>query len=152
MTKTKRSRPRRGGGPRKLRPTSPPQCRLRARRYQRAERRSEKFVVCFEHLGEYYDDVLVTLEYDKRAVTAIRELIRELPPWAGRWDTDFKVWRIHPGYADRLAADLKQLGYTIRGRETIKEPQVRPTSSLSQGNSGQQTMPHRCTQKAPDAH
>jgi hypothetical protein len=71
--------------------------------------RRQHFVVCFEHLGEYYDDVLVSLEYDKLVVAAISAL----PVWAGRWDTNFKVWRIHPGYADRLAADLRHLGYTV---------------------------------------
>jgi hypothetical protein len=71
----------------------------------------KKFTVWFEHLGEYYDDVLVSLKYDKRAVAAIRAL----PPWAGHWDATSKVWRIHPGYAEQLAATLWRLGYTVRG-------------------------------------
>ena len=87
MTKPKR-RPRRGCGARK---------------------RTENFVVWFEHIGAYYDDVLVSLRYDKRAVAAITGL----PSWAGWWDPDFQVWRIHPGHAEPLAAGLQDLGYTI---------------------------------------
>jgi hypothetical protein len=111
MTKTKRSRLARGGGPRKLRPTAPPEYRLGARQHQRADRRYENLAIWFEHLGEYYDDVLVSLEYDKRAVTAIRAL----PPSARHWDATSKVWRIHPGYAEQLAATRWRLGYTVRG-------------------------------------
>jgi hypothetical protein len=55
--------------------------------------------------------VLVSLRYDKRAVFAIRAL----PPWARHWDATSKVWRIHPGYAERLAAALRGLGYTVGG-------------------------------------
>jgi hypothetical protein len=111
MTKIKRSRPRRRGGPRKLRPTAPPGYRLRARQRQRADERYDGSAVLMEHLGEYYDDVLVSLKYDKRAVTTIRAL----PPWARHWDATSKVWCIHPGYAERLAADLRRLGYTVGG-------------------------------------
>jgi hypothetical protein len=111
MTKTKRSRPRRGGGPQKLRPTAQPRYPLQARQRQRAGGRSENVVVWFEHLGEYYDDVLVSLEYDKRAVTAIRAL----PPSVRHWDATSKVWRIHPGCAEELAATLWRLGYSVRG-------------------------------------
>jgi hypothetical protein len=111
MTKTRRSRPRRGGGPRKLRPTAPPQYRLRARQCQRADGRSENFAVSYERLGEYFDDVLVSLKYDKRAVTAIRAL----PPSARHWHATSKVWRIHPGDAEQLAATLRRLGYTVGG-------------------------------------
>jgi len=111
MTRTKRGRLRRGGGPRKLRPTAPPDYRLRVAQCQRADERYENSTVLFEHLGEYFDDVLVSLKYDKRAVSTIRAF----PPSAGYWDTTFKVWRIHPGYAERLAADLRRLGYTVVG-------------------------------------
>jgi hypothetical protein len=111
MTKTKRSRLPRGGGPRKLRPTALPEYRLGARQRQRADGRCENLTIWFEHLGEYYDDVLVSLEYDKRAVTAIRAL----PPSARHWDATSKVWRIHPGYAEQLAATLRCLGYTVGG-------------------------------------
>lgn len=110
MTKTKRSRPRRGGGSRKLRPPAPAGYLLRAHQCQRADGRSETFDVWFERIGEYYDDVLVSFEYDKRAVA----VIRALPRWAGRWDATSKVWRIHPGYAERLTADLRRLGYLVR--------------------------------------
>jgi hypothetical protein len=55
--------------------------------------------------------VLVSLKYDKRAVTAIRAL----PPSTRHWDATSKVWRIHPGYAEQLAATLWRLGYTVRG-------------------------------------
>jgi hypothetical protein len=111
MTKTKRSRPRRGGGPRKLRPTALPRYTVRARQCQRADGRYESSAVWFERLGEYYDDVLVSLKYDKRAVTAIRAL----PPSARHWDATSKVWRIHPGCAEQLAATLWRLGYSVRG-------------------------------------
>ena len=111
MTKTKRSRPWRGGGPRKLRPTALPRYPLRARQRQRADLRCEPSAIWFERLGEYFDDVLVSLKYDKRAVTAIRAL----PPWARHWDATSNVWRIHPGYAEQLAATLWRLGYTVGG-------------------------------------
>ncbi len=111
MTQTKRSRPRRGGGARKLRPTAQPRYPLRARQCQRADGRCENSAVWFERLGAYYDDVLVSLKYDKRAATAIRAL----PPSTRHWDATSKVWRIHPGYAGELAAGLWRLGYTVRG-------------------------------------
>jgi|SRR5271163_2668562 len=111
MTKTKRSRHGRGVGPRKLRPTGRPRYRFAARQSQQVHRRCENVAIWFEHLGEYYDDVLVSLKkYDKRAVAAIRAF----SPWA-QWDATAKVWRIHPGYAERLAADLQSLGYTVGG-------------------------------------
>jgi hypothetical protein len=111
MTKTKRSRPRRGGGPRKLRPTALPRYPLRARQCQRPGGRCENSAVWFERLGEYFDDVLVSLKYDKRAVSAIRAL----PPSTRHWDATSKVWRSHPGYAEQLAATLRRLGYTVGG-------------------------------------
>jgi hypothetical protein len=73
--------------------------------------RCENLDVWFEHVGEYYDDVLVSLKYDERAVTAIRAL----PSWARGWDATFKLWRIHSGYAGPLATDLQSLGYTVNG-------------------------------------
>jgi hypothetical protein len=73
--------------------------------------RCENLDVWFEHVGEYFDDVLVTLEYNERAVAAIRAL----PQWAWHWDATSNVWRIHPGYAERLAASLRSLGYTVGG-------------------------------------
>src|SRR3954451_19546405 len=109
MAKIKKSRLPRGGGPRKLRPTAPSEYRFEARQHQRAHRRSENLAVLFEHLGEYYDDVLVSLKYDKRAVTAIRAL----PLSDRRWDATSKVWRVHPGCAEKLAATLWRLGYTV---------------------------------------
>jgi hypothetical protein len=72
--------------------------------------RSEKPTVWFEHLGEYHDDVLVSLAHDEPAVAATRALLS----WTGWWDADFQVWRVNPGYAERLAADLRDLGYTVR--------------------------------------
>src|SRR5258708_34961401 len=99
MTKIKRSRPGRGGGPRKLRPTAQPRYPLQAGQCQRADGRYENFAVWFERLGEYYDDVLVSLKYDKR-VTAIRAL----PPSARHCDATSMVWRIHPGCAAGLSA------------------------------------------------
>jgi hypothetical protein len=83
--------------------------RLQTRRRQRADRHSEHFDVWFERIGQYYDDVLVSLEYDKPAVTAVRAL----PDWARHWDDESGVWLIHPGYAERLADVLSSLGYTI---------------------------------------
>jgi hypothetical protein len=44
--------------------------------------------------------VLVSLKYDGRALTAIRAL----PPSTRHWDATSKVWRVHPGYAEQLAA------------------------------------------------
>ena len=67
------------------------------------------YAVWFEHVGEYFDDVLVTLKCNRRAAKAIRAL----PRWAGHWDAASRVWRIHPGYADRLADDLLGLGYSV---------------------------------------
>jgi hypothetical protein len=96
VTQIKRSRPRRGGG------------------------RCEDFVVLFEHLGEYYDDVLVSFRYNQRIVAAIRAL----PSGAGYWDATFKVWRIHPGYAERLATALRGLGYTPD--ERVRLPNLKP--------------------------
>lgn len=58
MSTTKRSRPRQRGGPGKLRPTAPGY-RLRARPSRRRAG-CENLTVWFEHLGEYFDDVLVT--------------------------------------------------------------------------------------------
>jgi len=108
MTKPKRSSRRRGGGTRKLR--APAGYRLRAGRSRRKDGRSKNIDIWFERIGEYYDDVLISFEDDGPAVAAIRAL----PLWAGWWDADFQVWRIHPGYADRLAAALQDLGYTVR--------------------------------------
>ena len=66
----------------------------------------------FERVGEYYDDVLLTFrQFDQRAVDAIKAL----PSWARDWDAAAGVWRVHPGYADRLAASLQHLGYTVDG-------------------------------------
>jgi hypothetical protein len=53
--------------------------------------------------------VLVYFEYDKSVVAAIRKL----PPGAGHWDATSKVWRVNPGYADRLVVTLRDLGYTV---------------------------------------
>jgi Helix-turn-helix domain len=75
----------------------------------------ENVAVWYERLGDNFDDVLVSVKYDKRAVSAIRMLLEALPEWAGWWDADSKVWRIHPGYAERLAASLRRLGYTVGG-------------------------------------
>jgi hypothetical protein len=111
MTKPSTNRPRRRSGPRKLRPKASQECRLRAHHGQRADGRDANFTVWYEHLGEYFDDVLVSLKYDKRAVTAISAL----PSWARHWDAASNVWRIHPGCADELAAVLGRLGYTVVG-------------------------------------
>ena len=109
--RTQGARPKPQGGLREHQRSAPFGTRLRPRRRQRADRRSENVVV-FERLGQYYDDVRVRLEYDKPAVTAIRAL----PDWARHWDEESGVWRIHPGYAERLADVLSSLGYTIGGR------------------------------------
>jgi len=69
------------------------------------------FDVTCEWIGEYYDDVLVSFEYDKGVVTDIRGL----PSWAGYRDATCKVWRIHPSYAERLIVGLRGLGYTVDG-------------------------------------
>jgi hypothetical protein len=53
--------------------------------------------------------VPVDFEYDDSVVAAIGKL----PPWAGQWDATSKVWRINPGYADRLVVTLRDLGYTV---------------------------------------
>ncbi|WP_096287297.1 hypothetical protein [Mycobacterium ahvazicum] len=54
--------------------------------------------------------MLVNFEYnDEPAVVAIVAL----PVWARWWDSAFKTWRIHPGYADRLAACLRSRGYVV---------------------------------------
>jgi hypothetical protein len=116
MTKTKGRRTRRRGSRRKLRPTATPGSPLGRHQYQRANGRCKNFKVCFEHVGEYYDDVLVTPEYDDRAVAAIRAL----PVWARRWDTTSNMWCIHPGYAERLAVDLRHIGYTVYGQSAQK--------------------------------
>jgi Helix-turn-helix domain len=107
--------------------------------------RRENFDVWFEHVGEYYDDVLVSFEYNKRTVAAIRAL----PPGAGYWDPTFKVWRVHPGYAERLAAALIHLGYTVCGRWTSAESQIGTGQSCGEGNSTQLVRPGTGTQKAP---
>ncbi|ORJ57788.1 hypothetical protein [Mycobacterium simiae] len=110
MTKPKTSRIRRGRGFQEVRPTTPSEYRLRAHRFRRAVRRDQGIAVLFEHLGHDYDDVLVNVEYnDEPAVAAIVAL----PLWARWWDSTFKTWRIHPGYADRLAASLRSLGYRV---------------------------------------
>ncbi|MDI3312965.1 MAG: hypothetical protein QJR12_01370 [Mycobacterium sp.] len=70
---------------------------------------SDCAVTC-EWIGEHYDDVLVYFDYyDKREVAALKELLSR----AGQWDAAFRVWRIHPGYAERLVADLRHLRYTV---------------------------------------
>ncbi|WP_131812139.1 hypothetical protein [Mycobacterium mantenii] len=66
----------------------------------------------FEHIGEYFDDVLVSPIYGARSERAVAA-INALPSWARRWDAAFEVWRIHPGYADRLAINLSRLGFTV---------------------------------------
>jgi hypothetical protein len=101
---------------RKFRRTKRPGHRLQASQIRRANGRCETFKARFEYVGLDYDDVLVTLEYDERAVAAIRAL----PRWARRWDGSAKVWRIHPGYSERLAVDLRHCGYTVYGQSAEK--------------------------------
>jgi hypothetical protein len=108
MTKPKRSRARQEGGlGHHHRPYVDTDSRHANTGKQSAAVRD--FDVRFEWIGEYYDDVLVTHEYDERAVKATRALMTG----AGYWDAYFKVWRIHPGYADRLVVTLRDLGYTV---------------------------------------
>ncbi|MGO8767969.1 MAG: hypothetical protein ACLQIK_14470 [Mycobacterium sp.] len=64
----------------------------------------------FEHPGPL-DDCIVTLEYTQAAV----HTIRDLPSWASTFDAGSKTWRIHPAWADRLAASLRRIGYEIIG-------------------------------------
>ena len=106
-------------------------------RSQRLGGRRENLVVWYERIGEYYDDVLVTLEYDERAVAAIRAL----PHWAQHWDATSNVWRIHPGYARRLVAALRQLGYTVCGGWSSMESQTGAALSSSEGNVPQLARP-----------
>jgi hypothetical protein len=115
---------------RKSRRKGRPRHRPRARHYQRANGRCGKSKALFEYVGQHYDDVLVTLEYDKRVVAAIRAL----PRWARHWDATSNIWRIHPGYAERLAAALIHLGYTVW---TITEAQIVP----GKGNAGLPARP-----------
>jgi hypothetical protein len=110
MTKPKASKGRRRRGSQEVRTTTPSEYRLRARRDRCAGGRSQDFEVLFERLGHDYDDVLINVEHnDEPAVAAIVAL----PLWARWWDSTFKTWRIHPGYAQRLAANLRSLGYTV---------------------------------------
>jgi hypothetical protein len=106
MTKTKRSRPRPGGGPRHHHHLDTDSGHASTSKRRAA---ASDFDVTCEWIGEYYDDVLVSLKYDKRAMRAIRAL----PDWARYWDSTCKVWRIHPGYAERLVVTLRDLGYTV---------------------------------------
>lgn len=69
------------------------------------------FAVTCEWIGEYYDDLLVYFEYDKREAAAIRGLLSQ----ARHWDATCKVWRIHPSFAERLIVGLRGLGYTVDG-------------------------------------
>jgi hypothetical protein len=144
MTKPKRSRPGRGGGSRKPRPTAPSGFPLRARQCQRADGRSENFDAWFERIGKHFDDVLVTLKYEKPAVAAIRAV----PSWTRWWDATSKVWRIHPGYAERLAADFGHLGYTVYGEWAIVESQIGAGLSPGEGQPMQLAKPGSCAQKA----
>lgn len=86
------------------------------RHYQRANGRCRKFKARFENVGLDYDDVLVTLEFDERAVAAIRAL----PRWARGWDESAKVCRIHLGYSERLAVNLRHYGDTVYGQSAEK--------------------------------
>ena len=68
--------------------------------------------VRFERIGAHYDDFLVSLiKYDQHAV----DVIKSLPHWTRSWDPMAQVWRIHPGYAEPLAASLRRIGCTIVG-------------------------------------
>lgn len=104
MPRTKGRRIRRRGGLHTSRPIAP-----RVPQSGRAGGRRKYVDVSFEHCGEYYDDVLVSLRYEKHAVA----VIKDLPSCARRWDQAFKVWRVHPDYAGALAARLRDLGYTV---------------------------------------
>ena len=124
MTRPKRNRSPQAGGPRQPRP----------KRSGRA-RSGRENVVVLESLGKYYDDVLVSLEYDKPALAAIRAL----PDWSRYWDPEFHVWRINPGYAARLAAALRRLGYTVWW--ATKDPQPGAALSWSKSDPAQLTRP-----------
>jgi hypothetical protein len=67
--------------------------------------------VIFERVGQHYDDFILTFEYDRPAVAAIKSL----PWWARHWDQDSGVWRVHPDGAVEVAARLHHLGYRIVG-------------------------------------
>jgi len=58
----------------------------------------------FEYPGPI-EDVIVSMEFSRPAV----RVIRDLPSWARTFD----AWRIHPAWADRLAASLTRIGYEI---------------------------------------
>jgi hypothetical protein len=61
--------------------------------------------------------VLLTFrQFDRRAVDAIKAL----PHWARHWDSG--AWRIHPGYTDRLAATLREIGYIVDGLDDRGAP------------------------------
>ncbi|MDR3665160.1 MAG: hypothetical protein P4L86_33060 [Mycobacterium sp.] len=64
-------------------------------------------VAHFESLGEYYDDVIVTFCYDRRAVA----VLKAMPRWARHFEAG--AWHIHPGRAELVAACLRALGYTV---------------------------------------
>lgn len=67
-----------------------------------------KTPIRFEYPGPL-DDVIVTMEYSAPAVGAIRNL----PQWARTFDAATRTWRIHPAWADRLAASLRRRGYEV---------------------------------------
>ncbi len=67
-----------------------------------------KPTVRFEHSSPIHD-VIVTMEFNETAVA----VIRALPSWARTWDAASGAWRIHPAWADRLAARLRRIGYQI---------------------------------------
>ncbi|CAM2994684.1 hypothetical protein X011_26380 [Mycobacterium tuberculosis variant microti OV254] len=58
-----------------------------------------------EHLGQDYDDVLLSCECDEYLIAAMMAL----PAGARWWDLTFKAWHIHLGYVAWFAADLRIL-------------------------------------------
>jgi hypothetical protein len=64
--------------------------------------------VRFETFGPR-EDVLIHATYDPDVV----RIIRQLPPFARTYEAASRCWRVHPAYADKLAAVLTRLGFQV---------------------------------------
>jgi hypothetical protein len=69
--------------------------------------------VVVERIGRHYDDAVLSFSGFHAASVA---MLKGLPPWARHWDAECGVWRIHPGYADRVAESLRRLGVRVTPR------------------------------------
>jgi len=64
--------------------------------------------ITFEHYGPL-DDTVITMDYSQPAV----RVIQALPKAARTFDAASRTWRVHPAWAEPLAASLRRIGFEV---------------------------------------